>query len=64
MVENVELLDKYENAEKFGAEKISYTFRITYRHLEKTLTNEEVNSVHAKLEDRTEQEFNGQVRRV
>lgn len=64
MVEQVELLDKYENPEKFGADKISYTFRITYRHLDKTLTNEEVNIVHAELEDRTEKEFGGEVRRV
>lgn len=64
MVENVELIDKYENAEKFGADKISYTYRVTYRHLEKTLTNEEVNAVHARLEERTEQEFGGIVRRA
>ncbi len=63
MVENVELLDKYENTEKFGADKLSYTFRITYRHLEKTLTSEEVNAVHSKLEERTEQEFSAQIRR-
>jgi len=64
MVENVELLDKYENAEKFGPEKLSYTFRITYRHLDRTLTNEEVNKVHAELERRTEADFGAQIRRV
>ena len=64
MVENVELLDKYENVEKFGAGKLSYTFRITYRHLERTLTNEEVNKVHAELEERTELDFGAEVRRV
>jgi phenylalanyl-tRNA synthetase alpha chain len=64
MVENVELIDKYENVEKFGADKVSYTYRVTYRHLDKTLTNEEVNQVHAELENRTEKEFTAQVRRV
>lgn len=64
MVEQVEVTDKYENDQKFGSEKMSYTFRITYRHLEKTLTNEEVNKVHAELEQRTEEEFGAQVRRV
>jgi phenylalanyl-tRNA synthetase alpha chain len=64
MVENVELLDKYENAEKFGADKISYTFRITYRHLDRTLTNEEVNILHAELERRTEIDFQAEIRRV
>lgn len=64
MVENVELLDKYENDEKFGTDKMSYTYRVTYRHLEKTLTNEEVNAVHAELEERTEKEFSASIRRV
>lgn len=64
MVENVELIDKYENADKFGADKLSYTYRVTYRHLERTLTNEEVNNVHTKLEERTEEEFRAQIRRV
>lgn len=64
MVEDVSLLDKYENAEKFGEGKLSYTFRITYRNLGRTLTNEEVNEVHAKLEERTEKEFGASIRRV
>ncbi|OHA92064.1 MAG: hypothetical protein A3J09_01025 [Candidatus Zambryskibacteria bacterium RIFCSPLOWO2_02_FULL_51_21] len=63
MIEHVELLDKYENTEKFGAGKLSYTYRITYRHLERTLTNEEVNKVHADLEARTEADFGASIRR-
>ncbi len=64
MVEHVDILDKYENDEKFGADKMSYTFRIMYRHLERTLTNEEVNGVHTELENRTEKEFSATIRRV
>ncbi len=64
MVEDVKLIDKYENDNKFGADKMSYTYRVIYRHLERTLTNEEVNTVHARLEERTEQEFQASVRRV
>ena len=64
MIEHVELLDKYENAEKFGPDKLSYTFRITYRHLDRTLTNEEVNKVHAELEARTEADFGAEIRRI
>lgn len=64
MVEDVALIDKYENAQKFGEGKLSYTYRITYRHLEKTLTNEEVNAIHTRLEERTEEEFGATVRRV
>ncbi len=64
MVEDVSQIDKYENEEKFGIDKMSYTYRVTYRHLERTLTNEEVNAIHQKLEERTEQEFAAQIRRV
>lgn len=64
MVENVELIDKYENDQKFGEDKMSYTYRVTYRHLERTLTNDEVNAIHAKLEERTETEFGASIRRV
>ena len=61
-VEQVELLDKYENKEKFGEGKTSYTFRITYRDLNKTLTNEEVNEMHKKVEEMTVKEYNGVIR--
>ncbi|MBX4198688.1 hypothetical protein KW800_00180 [Candidatus Parcubacteria bacterium] len=61
-VEQVELIDKYENAAKFGADKTSYTFRITYRDLNKTLTNSEVNDMHAKVEEATAKEFGGVIR--
>ena len=64
MVEQVELLDKYENVKKFEAGKLSYTFRITYRHLDRTLTNEEVNKIHAELEQKTETDFKAEIRRV
>lgn len=61
-VEQVELIDKYENKEKFGEGKVSYTFRITYRDLEKTLTSEEANAMHAKVEEVTAKEFGGVIR--
>ena len=64
LIEQVELLDKYENTEKFGADKLSYTFRIIYRNLERTLTNAEVNTLHAKLEDKTTSDFGAEIRRV
>lgn len=62
LVEEVELMDKYENAQKFGEGKISYTFRITYRHLDKTLTNQEVNELHAEIEKMTTEDFSGVIR--
>lgn len=53
LIEEVALLDKYENDEKFGPDKMSYAYRITYRSLERTLTNAEVDVLHKKIEDAT-----------
>jgi len=64
LIEQVTLIDKYENAEKFGHAKLSYTFRVTYRSLERTLTNEEVNKLHTQLEKETEADFSAEIRRI
>jgi phenylalanyl-tRNA synthetase alpha chain len=62
IVEQVELLDKYENEAKFGKDKISYAYRITYRSLDRTLTAIEIDQVHKKLEMETTKNFNATVR--
>jgi len=62
IVEQVELLDKYENVAKFGQDKISYAYRITYRSLDRTLTTEEINQIHKKLEEETAKIFKGEIR--
>ena len=62
LVEQVALIDEYENAEKFGAGKKSYAYRITYRSRERTLTNEEVDALHKKIEEATVREFGATVR--
>ncbi len=62
LVEQVELIDKYENAEKFGKGNVSYAYRITYRSLDRTLTSEEIDRLHKKLETVTINNYNAQVR--
>ncbi|MFH1608586.1 MAG: hypothetical protein ABH951_01030 [Patescibacteria group bacterium] len=62
LVEQVELLDKYENAEKFGVDKISYAFRITYRSLDRTLISTEIDELHKKIEEATKKSFNAEIR--
>lgn len=62
LVEEVELLDKYENVEKFGVGKISYAFRITYRSIEKTLISSEIDELHKKIEEATKKAFGAQIR--
>jgi phenylalanyl-tRNA synthetase alpha chain len=57
LIEEVKLLDKYEDKEKFGENKISYTFRITYRSPERTLTNEEINKIQEQIREKTKGEL-------
>ncbi|MDE2173441.1 MAG: hypothetical protein KGJ31_02480 [Patescibacteria group bacterium] len=62
LVEQVELIDEYANDEKFGADKKSYAYRVTYRSSDRTLTNEEVDVLHHVLEKKTAEEFGATVR--
>ncbi len=62
LVEQVELIDQYENDAKFGADRKSYAYRITYRADDRTLTNDEVDVLHGKIEGATAKEFGAEVR--
>jgi phenylalanyl-tRNA synthetase alpha chain len=62
LVEQVELIDRYENAEKFGEGMVSYAYRVTYRSLDRTLTNEEIDALHKELENRTREVYGATVR--
>lgn len=62
LIEEVKLLDEYENKEKFGKDKKSYTFRIVYRSSERTLTNEEINKIQAEIRTKTEKELGALLR--
>lgn len=62
LVEEVSLLDKYENAEKFGPNKTSYTYRIIYRSNERTLVTEEISPIQDKIVAETQQQFGAAVR--
>lgn len=62
LVEEVKLLDTYEDITKFGADKVSHTFRITYRSPERTLTNDEVNVIQEKIRVKTHDELKAVLR--
>lgn len=62
LVEQVELLDKYENEKKFGKDKISYTYRIVYRSNERTLTTEEIEPIQNKIYQETSKQFGAELR--
>lgn len=62
LVEEVELMDKYENEAKFGKDRVSYTYHVVYRSTEKTLKSEEVDAIHNKLYEQTKAIYNAELR--
>ncbi len=61
-IEEVSLLDKYENEKKFGKGKTSYTYRTIYRSNERTLTVEEINPIQDKITEETQKRFHAEIR--
>lgn len=57
LIREVKLVDEYEDEKKFGKDKKSYTFRIIYQSLERTLTNEEINKVQEKIREKTKKDL-------
>lgn len=62
LIEEVRLLDKYENPEKLGPDKTSYTYRIIYRSNERTLETGEVNPIQDKIYQETRNQFKAEIR--
>jgi phenylalanyl-tRNA synthetase alpha chain len=62
LVEEVQLLDKYENDEKFGPDKMSYTYRIMYRSNDRTLEAAEVEPLQDKVYKQTAEQFKAELR--
>ena len=62
LIEEVKLIDQFEDDAKFGKDKKSYTFRIVYRSPERTLTNEEINKIQEEIRVETEEELNATLR--
>lgn len=55
MVEQVTLVDEFFHPKK---QRQSQCYRIIYRSMERTLVQEEVNSVHKKIEDEAVEKLN------
>lgn len=62
LLEQVELLDKFEDEEKFGPGKTSYTYRVVYRSLNRTLKTEDVEPLQSELYEQTRVQFSAQLR--
>lgn len=62
LVEEVKLLDRYEDPKKFGKGRVSYTYRITYRSNERTLESAEIDPIQEKIYRETAKMFNAELR--
>lgn len=62
IVEEVKLIDKYDNEKKFGADMVSYTYRIIYRATDRTLTSQEIDAVQNKIYSETALQFEAKIR--
>jgi len=62
LIEEVQLLDKYEDEKKFGPNRMSYTFRAIYRAPDRTLVSEEVDKIQDVLYKETASQFGAELR--
>lgn len=62
LVEQVTLLDKYEDPDKFGAGRTSYTYRVVYRSIDRTLAATEVEPLQKKLYEQTRLQYSAELR--
>ncbi|MCX6721323.1 MAG: hypothetical protein NT026_01835 [Candidatus Staskawiczbacteria bacterium] len=62
LIEEVKLIDEFEDDTKFGKDKKSYTFRIVYRSPERTLTSEEINVIQEEIREKTKTDLNAILR--
>jgi phenylalanyl-tRNA synthetase beta chain len=64
LLASVELFDVFGGAQakNFGAEKKSMAYALTYRDKTRTLTNEEITAVHAKIRERLQRELGVELR--
>ena len=57
LVEEVRMIDIYENSAQFWDDKKSITIRITFRSLHRSLTHEEINVLYFQIRDSITQEL-------
>lgn len=62
ILQDVNLFDVYENAEKLGADKKSYAVSFTFRDANKTLKDKDVNKVMQKIQKNYEQKLKASIR--
>ncbi len=62
LLKSAEVFDVYRDAERIGADKVSLALRLTYRAVDRTLTDEEVAAERAQITDALQAELGGTLR--
>lgn len=62
LIEEVKILDIYENDGKFGNDKKSLSIKIVFRSIERTLTNEEINTIYFDIREKIEKQLGYELR--
>ena len=62
LIESVKVVDMFENKKKFGTDRKSVSIRLTFRSLERTLTNEEINVLYFQIRNKLASELGYELR--
>lgn len=62
LIEEVKIIDMYENDQKFWKNNKSITINIVFRSIERTLTNEEINKIYFEIRDKIEKDLGYELR--
>jgi len=62
LIEEVKIIDVYENDKKFGDDKKSITINITFRAIDRTLTNEEINKIYFEIREKITRDLSYELR--
>jgi len=62
LIEEIKIVDIFESDKKFWEDKKSVSIKITFRSLERTLTNEEINKMYFEIRSKIENELNYNLR--
>jgi phenylalanyl-tRNA synthetase alpha chain len=57
LIEEVKIIDNFENDKKFWEKHKSISLNITFRSIERTLTNEEINEIYFQIREKIEKDL-------